>query len=274
MSISARLLVHPPSSGSWNMAVDQSLLDHCQSQPVLRFYRWSEPTLTLGYFQKHQQRNGHQASSNCPLLRRSTGGGAIVHDLELTYSLQVPIALVPHRSADLYDVVHDSFCQWLTTNGVDARPYSPTCIVAPEEIDQKAFLCFQRRADGDVVGWTEDAVNPVEAGTCAAPKLTAGAKLLGSAQRKQKNALLQHGSILLRRSDCAPELPGVMDLATYTGPRELDIVVDSISKHLQDDLAAKLSWEFQVSQLSQLERDTAQDWQAKRFNNSTWNHSR
>lgn len=110
MSLPARLIFDSPQNGVQNMALDQALLDECQEQPVLRFYRWSQPTLSLGYFQKHQQREGHQPSIDCPMLRRSTGGGAILHDHELTYSLLVPLALVPKRSADLYDVVHHGFC--------------------------------------------------------------------------------------------------------------------------------------------------------------------
>src|SRR5688500_12298617 len=89
----ARLIVDSPANGSWNMALDEALFQTTQSsrQVTLRFYQWSAPTLSLGYFQAAADRQKHDASRDCPLVRRSTGGGAIVHDVELTYSLVCPI---------------------------------------------------------------------------------------------------------------------------------------------------------------------------------------
>src|ERR1700682_6410647 len=86
-----RLLIDPPALGAWNMAVDQALLEHAASGGwTLRFYSWIEPTLSLGYFQAHRDRRTHTASRGLPLVRRASGGGAIVHDHELTYSLSGP----------------------------------------------------------------------------------------------------------------------------------------------------------------------------------------
>jgi len=84
-----RLIVDRPAPGAWNMAVDEALLDAAVEQGVaaLRFYQWSEPTLSLGYFQRHADRDSHAASHDCTLVRRQSGGGAILHDRELTYSL-------------------------------------------------------------------------------------------------------------------------------------------------------------------------------------------
>ena len=81
-----------PASGAWNMALDEALLESAGDDPMatLRFYRWSEPTLSLGYFQRSAERAAHIASRDCPLVRRASGGGAILHDAELTYSLTIP----------------------------------------------------------------------------------------------------------------------------------------------------------------------------------------
>ena len=80
-----RLIIDSPAEGAWNMAVDEALLDSCSrtGMPTLRFYQWSKATLSLGYFQRHRDREQHVASRDCPLVRRSTGGRAIIHDQEL-----------------------------------------------------------------------------------------------------------------------------------------------------------------------------------------------
>ena len=62
-----RLLLDPPAAGAWNMAVDEALLEAAaaEGQCTLRFYRWQEPTLSLGYFQAYADRWQHAASSQC-----------------------------------------------------------------------------------------------------------------------------------------------------------------------------------------------------------------
>ncbi|NIL97050.1 MAG: lipoate--protein ligase family protein, partial [Planctomycetales bacterium] len=68
------------------MAVDEVLLEWSAEEGCCcwRFYGWREPTLSLGYFQQYGQRWQHAASRDCPAVRRLTGGGAILHDRELT----------------------------------------------------------------------------------------------------------------------------------------------------------------------------------------------
>src|SRR5688500_9559950 len=96
-----RVITDPPASGAWNMAVDEALLESAATGSVatLRFYEWHEPTLSLGYFQPAADREQHAASRACPLVRRASGGGAIVHDRELTYSLAWPLRDVRAKAA-------------------------------------------------------------------------------------------------------------------------------------------------------------------------------
>ena len=93
MPIRCRLLIDAPERGVWNMAIDEALLESAADEScdlvTLRFYRWSEPTLSLGYFQSYEDRNSHEASRSLPVVRRSSGGGALVHDHEWTYSLAI-----------------------------------------------------------------------------------------------------------------------------------------------------------------------------------------
>ncbi len=190
------LLLDGAASGPWNMAVDEALLETADGI-WLRFYGWSEPTLSLGYFQSIVDRREHRASRDCSVVRRSTGGGAILHDRELTYSLVLPhahpLAGTPEQ---LSLAVHTALLAALRVFDLPARLHDacgPRCSqpALPTAMSRslEPFLCFQRRANGDV--------------------LLGDAKIGGSAQRRRKQAVLQHGSILLETSAYAPELPGI-----------------------------------------------------------------
>jgi lipoate-protein ligase A len=198
---SLRLLIDPPAGGPWNMAVDEVLLETAATAGLatLRFYEWQEPTLSLGYFQAAADREQHAASRECPLVRRASGGGAIVHDRELTYSIALPRSNPRFTTAnELYDLFHETLLRTFATFGVTAAMYRPAagqCDAGPPpSAAAEPFLCFQRRSCGDIV--------------------SGGAKIVGSAQRRRRGAVLQHGSILLARSAAAPELPGVGEVAT------------------------------------------------------------
>ena len=70
-----RLIIDEPASGAWNMAMDEALLESAENAALgacLRFYFWEQPTVSLGYFQSHEDRRRHESSRGCPLVRRST----------------------------------------------------------------------------------------------------------------------------------------------------------------------------------------------------------
>ena len=149
-----RLLRHAPGApGAWNMAVDEMLLERAQDQAAacLRFYGWSEPTLSLGYFQTYADRQEHPPSLPCAAVRRLTGGGAILHDAELTYSIVLPGSHpLAARRDELYQAVHGCLIEALGQLGITAR-----LCEAADKIDRRPpgqpFLCFQRRSPGDVL---------------------------------------------------------------------------------------------------------------------------
>jgi lipoate-protein ligase A len=158
---------------------------------TLRCYSWEVTTVSLGYFQRAEQRLEHAPSRTCPLVRRASGGGALVHDTdrhELTYSVAVPrLPRLGRAPQVVYDTFHGSLIRALSEFGVAAES-CPDNGPAPQPAP---FLCFLRHAAGDVM------VGPH--------------KVAGSAQRRGPTALLQHGSLLLSRSAGAPELPGVAE---------------------------------------------------------------
>lgn len=190
------ILDEPPHPGAWNMAVDAALLEESlrSGTTFVRLYRWSEPTISLGYFQQSEERESDPRINHLPSVRRLSGGGAILHDKEQTYSCVLPpghaLAEQPSR---LYDLVHSLVVGLLREQGVDVQPRG-------RGHDQKSavepFLCFLREASPDLV--------------------VRGHKVLGSAQRRRRGAVLQHGSLLLKASEFAPDLLGLHDLfATF-----------------------------------------------------------
>jgi lipoate-protein ligase A len=199
-----RLIIDPPAAGAWNMAVDEALLDQAADEGLatLRFYQWSPATLSLGYFQRVAERDEHAASCGAAVVRRLSGGGALLHDRELTYAACLPADHpLSRQSTSLYGRVHCALIAVLATHGVASQMYANTAAPdarTPHGSEDDQFLCFLRRTADDVV-----AASPTEPATWA--------KIAGSAQRRRRGAVLQHGSLLLAASPIAPELPGIRE---------------------------------------------------------------
>jgi lipoate-protein ligase A len=255
------------------MAADEVLLMDAVENGVatLRFYQWSEPTLSLGYFQRYQDRYQHAASRHSAVVRRQSGGGAILHDRELTYSLSVPAEFQLAKSApQLYEAVHRAFiaavsaerfasfgAASLKVRGEDGAPINA----------EEPFLCFQRRSPGDVVLLAKLPQSPDNAAT--SPKCKAVPwKVLGSAQRRHRGAILQHGSLLLQRSAAAPELPGVQNLAPIQLPIE-DITL-AICQELSDSLDLRLN----PGQLSAEMESKVADLTNNKYGSAVWTKRR
>jgi lipoate-protein ligase A len=192
--------IDPPASGSTNMAIDEALLTELtpQSPIMLRIYRWISPTLSLGHFQTLDQAKAvHPDSSwvRLPSVVRKTGGGAIVHDLELTYCLAISnfpgLSLKGHSEA-IYRSVHGALVKRLNDLGWKASLSEDCTCKTQSNGGREPFLCFLRRSPVDV--------------------LVESHKIMGSAQRRSNQGLLQHGSLLLKHSSTTPELLGLLDL--------------------------------------------------------------
>jgi lipoate-protein ligase A len=253
------LLIDPPADGAWNMAVDEALLESAAAgRATLRFYRWTPATLSLGYFQAASDRTQHAASRDCPLVRRASGGGAIVHDRELTYSIALP-QQTPRgmTAAALYDLFHQTLISALAEIGVVAELHRPPTGTCEAELRQNAaepFLCFQRRSCGDIV--------------------YGGSKIVGSAQRRRRGAVLQHGSILLARSEYAPELPGIEDQFAKRQGRAPHLDEGALIGFWTRRLAARLPAQWKPVRLSSQQRDLAKSLAQERFGARAFTHQR
>lgn len=165
------------------MARDEAtltLVGKGESPPTIRFYRWNEPTISLGYFQEYADYERlAPPAGKMAVVRRQTGGGAILHDLELTYSVTLPLThplVAGGRCNFLYEHVHAAFAAVLMRHGV---PVNRGCKASDAASHRGPFFCFERHSCFDV--------------------LVDGRKLIGSAQRRTSGAVLQHGSLVL---DC------------------------------------------------------------------------
>lgn len=178
-----RLLDTPPAPGAWNMALDEALARSVADGggPVLRVYRWSPPCLSLG---RNQPARGRYdlaavAARGIDVVRRPTGGRAVLHDRELTYSVAAPEALLgPPRRA--YAAINRALVAGLRHLGVAARLQPATAERAPAP---SLAPCFDQPVEGEVVA--------------------GGRKLVGSAQRRLGDVILQHGSLPLEDDQSA-----------------------------------------------------------------------
>ena len=164
------LLPSGPQPAAHNMAVDEALLAAMPrlGQPVLRFYGWTEPAATFGYFQKYTEVSARTPLR--PLIRRPTGGGIVPHDADWTYSLAFPAGHGWHGLAAKasYERVH----QWIQT--AFARLAIPTEL-APCCLKTAPGACFEGYEKSDIL-WH-------------------GRKIAGAAQRRNQLGLLIQGSV-------------------------------------------------------------------------------
>ncbi len=174
------------ADGPTNMAADERLAEEAERRGglVIRLYSWTEPTVSLGGFQRLEDARGCAAIAGLPIVRRPSGGNAIVHGTDLTYAAAVPRS---HRwgvaPQTLYDAMHGAMVDVLVEAGFAARLHVPSAADPPGD----ALLCFSRRAPGDLV--------------VQVPRAAAGPsdpKVMGSAQRRLGTTVLQHGSLLVR----------------------------------------------------------------------------
>ena len=254
---SAKLLIDSPADGAWNMSVDQMLLRTADQdgEAFVRFYGWQSPVLSLGYFQPIAGRQTHAASLHCPVVRRASGGGAIVHDQELTFSIALPSAnRWSKKNNELYKTIHGGIVNFLRSHGIRAAEYEKNVNDTGEKnertinsdgaYDEKAFLCFERRTDGDIV--------------------IDGHKVGGSAQRRSRKAILQHTSLLLRASKAAPELLGIEDLSG------VQLSVDEVRDGITMELEKTLLVAFEPAQYSLAQKKMVENISQEMFGNVAW----
>lgn len=171
-----RLLHTPPLPGVENMALDGALLDRAREsgETVLRVYEWRTPTLSFG---RNQRARGVYDAAGATargvgIVRRPTGGRAVLHHREVTYSVTGPAPL-GEALGESYARINRLLLEGLLTLGVRAELARP----AGRSPLPSGAPCFETPTAGELV--------------------VRGRKLVGSAQYRERDAFLQHGSILI-----------------------------------------------------------------------------
>ena len=182
-----RVLLTEPAPGAWNMAVDEAMLEHIgrhESPPTLRLFAWEPPCLSLGHAQPFADIDlGRLAARGWDRVRRPTGGRAILHTDELTYSVTAPPdePLIAGSVLESYNRLAAALLEAVRCLGIQAE--IKDAIV--NDGGTANPVCFEVPSSNEI---TVD-----------------GRKLIGSAQARRKEGILQHGS-----------LPLVGDLARIT----------------------------------------------------------
>jgi lipoate-protein ligase A len=170
-----RFLLTDPASGPENMALDEALMARARStgEWVLRVYAWLAPTLSLGRHQSACAAYDRQtlAAAGVAVVRRPTGGRAILHDREVTYSVTAP-ATDTGELRESYQRINRLLVEGLRSLGVAAD-----IAEIPRALKPDLTPCFGLPSPGEITA--------------------GGRKLAGSAQWREYGALLQHGSILV-----------------------------------------------------------------------------
>ncbi|NWG35934.1 MAG: lipoate--protein ligase family protein [Chloroflexi bacterium] len=174
-----RLLLTPPARGAWNMAVDEAILEHIgrgESLPTLRLYAWTPPCLSLGHAQPIADVDlARLEVRGWEIVRRATGGRAILHTDELTYSV-----IAPTDEPRVEGSVLESY-----------NRLAGALLRAVKSLDVPVEMKEGKVNDNSIP-------NPVCFEVPSTYEITAGGKkLIGSAQARRKEGVLQHGSLPL-----------------------------------------------------------------------------
>ncbi|MDI6893413.1 MAG: biotin/lipoate A/B protein ligase family protein [Bacillota bacterium] len=175
-----RLIRDGYHDGATNMATDEAImLAHGRGRvpPTLRLYGWRPPALSLGYAQKVEREVDLEGCrrAGVDVVRRPTGGRAVLHDREVTYSVVISTALLPGSVVETYRCLSAGLVEGLRLLGLQAEVQE-----GPPRAGLRSAACF------DTPSWYELVVE--------------GRKVVGSAQVRRQGVLLQHGSVPLEFS--------------------------------------------------------------------------
>ena len=224
-----------------NMAIDEAIFRRRPIRPTLRFYRWEPPGLSLGYFQAADAGEiARFRAAGFEVVRRMTGGGAIAHAGELTFSIALPAGdpSLPGGLVASYEAIHGGLIEALADVGVRAA------LRGRGDADETPFLCFHRATGFDLVA--------------------RGRKLVGSAQRRSRGAFLQHGSIPVEPNRWTPEATSVREEAGR------DVGYNELERAIVDRLGARLGVTLDPGDLDGEERSLAAELEEARYATDAW----
>jgi lipoate-protein ligase A len=262
-----RLITTSPARGAWNMAVDEAILEAVgaqASQPVLRLYAWEPPCLSLGYAQPIADVDlDRLAAYGWELVRRPTGGRAILHTDELTYSVIGPLdePRLAGSVLESYQRLAKALLHALTLLDAPAQANPNT----PLPGTPKGPVCFEVPSNYEI---TVD-----------------GKKLIGSAQARRREGVLQHGSLPLvgdlKRITLGLKYPSESDRSaaaerllahatTLEAALSRPVAWESAAQAFTTAFGQALNLTFEVTQLTQAELCRADELVAEKYANPEW----
>jgi lipoate-protein ligase A len=268
-----RFLLTGEKDSFFNMALDETILQSCQNgqaSPTLRLYLWKPPGVSMGYFQSLEKTVDLNKcrKNNIDVVRRITGGRAVLHENEITYS----ICASTHQYPELGENINATYRQ------------ISFALLESLKILKVFGEWVKPKREGIQVTENSDLFKPCFISNSRYEITVDGKKLIGSAQRRFKNSLIQHGSIPLGKGKV--NLP---DLLSEENNREkMKEKLESKSTNLEKILKRKVGYEevisalrkgfsdfFEVemveSDLTQEEIETAQALREKKYLTDEWN---
>ena len=235
-----RLILDAASHGAWNMGVDEALLATAirVGLPTLRFYRWRGPWLSLGYAQRVDPAQLDACScAGIGIVRRVTGGRAVLHGGDLTYAIAAREADLPPGLLGSYELVAGALTRALATLGVEAlavpRVRARTRFEAGAgsetrgRSETRTGSAAHARPETRAPSWQRRASFDCFASAAGYEIVAAGRKLAGSAQRRAGGGILQHGSIRLTPDPAAIQRACAIDGRRSTSLAELGAGADA-----------------------------------------------
>jgi lipoate-protein ligase A len=244
------------------MALDEAISEAVRdkvSPPTLRLYEWEKPSLSIGYFQKISDINlDYCNAKDFPIVRRQTGGRAILHDAELTYSFSSSkdSTIFNGNLLENYTVISNALLQALALTGIKAEASN----IKKRSNGHRNPACFKTVSFGEIT------VN--------------NKKVIGSAQKRYKDGFLQHGSIVLDLN--AEELCAVLNgnnSKDFDGIGALrnsqpDISINELILTLKQAFEKELNVKLITDKPSKYELTLAKELEAKKYSTKEWNFKR
>jgi lipoate-protein ligase A len=241
-----------------NMAIDEALLS--SKMPVLRLYQWKPAGLSIGYFQSAKAVNTNFCKkNNIEIVRRLTGGNAVLHDKELTYSFIIDERLMPKSVIESYKEISKGLLQGLRLLRLNPEMNDEV------EKGKSSDVCFNDPS------WYEILVNKK--------------KIVGSAQRRVNGKLLQHGAILMDIDvkkyancfkNCSKELISALEkrMTSINGESKEKIDLKKLKFAMKKGFEQALGIEFIEDNLTKKEISLSQILNKEKYSTKEWNFMR
>ena len=205
-----------PRTGAMNMAIDQTLFEHGFELPILRFYSWEKPTISLGYFQSLKETKRHFPDEKLEFIRRWTGGGSVDHRIDHTYTLIIPRK---HPWSNLsgalsYQTIHQAIATALNHT-------ETLCSLADSSMPIVSNIpCFKQPVEYDIIN-------------------NNGKKLAGAGQKRNRQGLLHQGSVIdvTYPNLWKDEFIKLLTLSAITWTPETDFESQDSFEHITSNLA-------------------------------------